>query len=185
MGWMIPVALGVSTLASSLIGGKSGGTEPTAPAWLIDMLKGEAAGGVSGAFLPDKSAYDENLQAQLAQLMSQMGVNVEQFNVGAASRGVFGAGEGMTSLYRDVVNPIFQTAASTTAGSNLAYTQAFQRGSMQAEGFRQNALQMLVQATLGRAPGGQGPWDRFGGGMQNLGEMGFQLSLLKELGLLT
>jgi len=181
MGPLAIAGAGAATsLISSLFGG-GGGSEPAAPQWLIDMLKGEAKGGVRGAFLPDKSAYDEELQAQLDEIMSTMGINIEQFSSQGAARGVFGSGEGMTSLYRDVVSPIFRTAATTTAQSKLGYAQAYQRGSMQAEQFRQNALQLLVQATLAQKPGETSGFQNFMGGIGNLGEMGTQLGILKYL----
>lgn len=179
--WPI-VAGGAASLAGGLFGG-GGGTEPAAPQWLIDMLRGEAGKGVQGAFLPDRAAYDEALQAQLAEIMGQLPVGMEQFSAQAAARGVFGAGEGMTSLYRDVVSPIFRTAATTTAQSQLGYAQAYQRGSMQAEQFRQNALQMLVQATLAQKQRQPTGFQRFMGGIGNLGEFGFQYGMLQQLGL--
>ena len=183
---MGPLAVAGISAGASLLGGLfggGGGTEGAAPQWLIDMLRGEAGGGVQGAFLPDKAAYDEELQAQLAEIMSQLPVGMEQFSAQAAARGVFGAGEGMTSLYRDVVNPIFRTAATTTAQSKLGYAKAYQAGSMQAEQFRQNALQMLVQATLARKGKDPSGFQRFMGGVGNLGEFGFQYSILKQLGM--
>jgi hypothetical protein len=163
-----PLAIAGMGAGASLLGGLfggGGGSEPAAPQWLIDLLRSEAGGGVQGAFLPDKGAYQEQLQTQLAQIMSQL------------------PGEGMTSLYRDVVNPIFQTAASTTARSNLGYAQAYQQGSMQAEQFRQNALQMLVQASLAQKEGSPSGFQRVMGGVGNIGEFGAQYGLLKELGL--
>jgi hypothetical protein len=181
-----PLAIAGMGAGASLLGGLfggGGGSEPAAPQWLIDLLRSEAGGGVQGAFLPDKGAYQEQLQTQLAQIMSQLPVGMEQFNAQAAARGVFGAGEGMTSLYRDVVNPIFQTAASTTARSNLGYAQAYQQGSMQAEQFRQNALQMLVQASLAQKEGSPSGFQRAMGGVGNIGEFGAQYGLLKRLGL--
>ncbi len=178
----LTLGMGAAGLVGGLFGG--GGTEGAAPQWLIDMLRGEAGAGVSGAFLPDKAAYDEELQAQLAEIMGQLPVGMQGFSEQAAARGVFGAGEGMTSLYRDVVSPIFRTAATTTAQSKLGYAKAFQAGSMQAEQFRQNALQMLVQATLAQKEKQPGGFQRFMGGVGQLGEFGFQYSLLKDLGLL-
>jgi len=163
--------------------GGGGGTEAAAPQWLIDMLRGEAGRGVQGAFLPDKAAYEQEFQTQLSQIMAGLPVVMEQFSAQAAARGVFGAGEGMTSLYRDVVNPIFQTAASAQARSQLGYAQAYQRGSMQAEQFRQNALQMLVQATLAQKERQPTGFQRFMGGIGELGEFGFQYGILKDLGL--
>ena len=179
--WPMIAGAGASLVGGALGGG--GGREGAAPQWLIDMLRGEAGGGVQGAFLPDKAAYQEQLQTQLAQIMGQLPVEMQQFSEQAAARGVFGAGEGMTSLYRDVVNPIFQTAAATTAQSNLGYAQAYQRGSMQAEQFRQNALQMLVQATLAQKQKQPSGFQRFMGGIGELGEFGFQYGMLQELGL--
>lgn len=179
---MMGIGAGASLLGGLFGGG--GGTEGAAPQWLIDMLKQEAGGGVQGAFLPDKRAYQAQLQTQLSQIMGQLPVGMEQFSSQAAARGVFGAGEGMTSLYRDVVNPIFQTAAATTAQSNLGYAQAYQQGSMQAEGFRQNALQMLVQATLAQKEKQPSGFQRFMGGIGNLGEFGAQFGMLQQLGLL-
>lgn len=183
---MGPLAIMGMGAGASLLGGLfggGGGTEGAAPQWLIDMLRGEAGGGVQGAFLPDKAAYDEELQAQLAEIMGQLPAGMQGFSSQAAARGVFGAGEGMTSLYRDVINPIFQTAATTTAQSKLGYAQAYQHGSMQAEQFRQNALQMLVQATLAQKEKQPSGFQRFMGGIGNLGEFGFQYGMLQELGM--
>jgi len=180
---MVGAILGGGAALLGGLFGPQGGTEPAAPQWLIDMLRGEAGGGVQGAFLPDKAAYDEELQAQLAEIMGQLPAGMQEFSSQAAARGVFGAGEGMTSLYRDVVSPIFRTAATTTAQSKLGYAKAYQAGSMQAEQFRQNALQLLVQATLARKGKDPSGFQRFMGGIGNLGEFGFQYGMLKELGM--
>ena len=120
------------------------------PAWLSEFLRNEATKRDTTGFLPDRSAYDQSANAGIASVLEQLPVGMEQFNAQAASRGVFNSGESMKHLYSDVVSPIFTSAANISAQSNLAYTQAYQQGSIAAENIRQGAINRLTGYTTGR-----------------------------------
>ncbi len=101
-------------------------------------------------FLPDKGAYDAELEATLASITGQIPVAEENFNADLAARGLFASGEAPKTMYRDVYAPVAREAYSAAAKNRLAYAQAYQQGSMAAEQLRAQYLSTLINFMLSR-----------------------------------
>lgn len=153
----------------------------TLPDWLKSRLMKESARDTSSGFLPDKGAFDANLEAQLNEIFARLPVSIEQFNTDLASRGIFGAGEAPKALYSDVFAPIARAGASATAASNLGYAQLSQQGQIAGEQLRLGALNTLTGAVTQdeQARNQPSPW------MQVLGQVlgtGVSLAAFSMLG---
>ncbi len=83
-----PLAIAGAGLATQAISGFLGGNKQGELSKEVqDLLKANVRKDRSTQFLPDKSAFDAQLKAQLDELFAKLGVNLEDFNAGAASRG--------------------------------------------------------------------------------------------------
>ena len=101
-------------------------------------------------FLPNKGAYDSELEATLASITGQIPVAQENFNADLAARGLFASGEAPKAMYRDVYAPVAREAYSAAAKNRLAYAQAYQQGSMAAEQLRAQYLSTVINLLLNR-----------------------------------
>jgi hypothetical protein len=101
-------------------------------------------------FLPDKGAYDSELEATLASITGQIPVAEENFNADLAARGLFASGEAPKAMYRDVYAPVAREAYSAAAKNRLAYAQAYQQGSMASEQLRAQYLSTVINLLLNR-----------------------------------
>lgn len=171
----VPIVGAGLGLAGSLLG--SGGGLPQD---FIDELSNKANSFRTDAFLPNEAAYNADLEAKIAEIMSQVTGGVENFNANAASRGVYTSGEGLTHLYSDVYAPIARAGTSAVAAGKLGYAQAYQQGSIAAENIKQNYYSLLTNAMLNKSPSFG---DKLGGTLQDLGGLGVQAYLYDKLGL--
>lgn len=149
------------------------------PSWLIDELRGMAGERNYNGFLPDKSAWDADLKAKLADVYATLPVGVENFNADLASRGIFRSGEAPKNLYGQIYAPIARTAASAVASSNLGYSQQYQQGMQFGANLRQNYYNMLLQAVMQRQPSAAGT---LGGSLSDLASAGLTLGGAYYLG---
>lgn len=168
-----PVALAAG---ASLFGGLfGGGTKPSLPKWLLEELQRYSQTDFSNQFIPDKAAWTNQTNANVADVLSQLPVGQDAFNGQLASRGLFTSGEGAKHLYSDVYAPIQRGANAAYAQGQMGYEQARQSGAGTAASLHQNALQMLMQgysmqkptplANVANAVGGLG--QQFLGGWAN------------------
>lgn len=118
--------------------------------WKKQMTErlGVGAGARQSGFLPDKGAYMAELQGTLTEYAAQLGVNREAFEANLAGRGISGAGQATETRYRDVTAPVMRAGGQAVRQSFLDYLQAYQRGSIAAEGFRQQSISRLTGTEL-------------------------------------
>ena len=111
-------------------------------------------------FVPDRSAFDAQIQAQLDQYLAQLPVAQNQFNADLASRGIFGAGEAPKFLYSDVYAPIARAGAQAITQSNVQFEQLSQQGRITQAQLQQQADQFNRQL---RAQKQAALWSGIGG----------------------
>lgn len=111
-------------------------------------IEGGAPGGRAGGFLPEMDPYMEELQGTLDEFAAQLGVSEEAFEANLAQRGISGAGQATEARFRDVTAPVMRAGAQATRQAFLDYLQTYQRGSIAAEGFRQQDIGRLTGTEL-------------------------------------
>lgn len=153
---------------ASLFGGLfGGGSKPSLPQWLLDELRNYSNTDFSNQFVPDKQAWQNQTNANVADVLAQLPVNQDAFNGQLASRGFFTSREGMKHLYSDVYAPIQRGANAAYAQGQMGYEQARQAGAGTAASLRQNALQMLVAGYSQQKPTGLANFANTIGGLGN------------------
>jgi len=177
---MGPLAIGAIGLGGSMLGrllGSGGGGLPKSiENLLMEIIRGQRM----NVTMPDKTTWQANTNAQIADVLAQLPVSQEAFNADLASRGMFSAGEAPKNLYSQVYAPIARSAATVGTQGMLGYEQM----KMNAEQMRQQqmmqALQMLVSGQAGSTTGTQRLFDLLGEG----GDFATKFLLLQKLGLI-
>lgn len=175
----IGIGAGASILGDLLGGGGSG---PQIPDWLEALLRDEIAQVRSDDYSGAGEGIRAKAQAQIDQILSQLPIAQENFEADLARRGISGAAEGTTRLYRDVYAPIAQSAATVGAGAEFEAAQ-FELNARQRQ---QQLINQLLQIALGGVPQ-QPAGSRFGralgGTLSNFGDFGTTYGFAKALNL--
>ncbi len=164
-------------IAGDLLSSKDQGL----PDWLIDELTSYAQQNRTDGFLPDKAVFDQNLNTQLAEFLSQIPAGEEAFNTDLASRGIFQSGEAPKNLYSSVYAPIARAGASAVGRSNVQFAQLTQQGNIAAAQNQQQKYRLLIDSMLNRQPSTLGS---IGNALSDAGGLGLQYGFLSELGLI-
>lgn len=181
--------------ASALLGG---GKSPELSQELQGVLKANARIDRTTAFTPDRTAIDERISLQIQQIFEQFGVNLENFNADAASRGVFTGGEANKVRGRDVLAPAVRAASSAVVQGNVQFEELKIRGLIAGDTANQNAIGLQARFSTPQQSGFQrflnslgGAADTFAGGFTDEFFSGredddliAQIQELKKLGLI-
>lgn len=165
----LPAAIPIIGAGVGILGDILGGGGGGIPQELLDELQGRARDNRADAFLPDRGAFETNLQAQIDDILAQLPAGQEAFNAQAASRGVFTGGESLSRLYSDVYAPIARAGTSAVARGELGFAEATQRGRIAGSQQQQQYYNLLINAMLNREPT---TLERIGGGLSDLGSFG-------------
>lgn len=118
------------------------------PDWLRKRNMEAASKDRRSAFISDKTAFDEDFQAKLDLIQSELGFSNEQFFGGLASRGILQSGEVPAQYARQVMAPLQAQANVAATGAELGYIEHKQRGEISAEQLDQQALKFLTDAVM-------------------------------------
>lgn len=134
-----------------------GDPEPSPlPDWYIRELFNALDESRTGGFQPDATRYiqpmnanlyNQDTNARVAGLLSQIPMGVENFNADLGNRGIYGAGEAPKNLYSSVYAPVAQGVAQVASQNALGY-QTLEQNVM--SDLRQNELgyQTLQQRAM-------------------------------------
>jgi|GEM_PF-3948308 len=135
-------------ILGGIAGGLLGGDTPQIPSYIKDLLLARYKSESYSGFMPDREAYDRSMRADIDEVMAGLPVGMDAFNSNLAARGISGAGEAAKYQYADVVAPIARAASNAVVKSNLGYAEAYQQGSIAAEGMHSQSLNSLLQMEL-------------------------------------
>ena len=95
-------------------------------------------------FLPNESLFEDRFAAAEARILGGLGVSLEQYRAGQASRGVFSSGEATAAEFRDVRAPAVRELGEVRANLSLG----FETLRLQQQNFLQQQKTQAVQLAL-------------------------------------
>lgn len=171
-----PLAIAGAGAAVNLFGRLLGGDKQP-PSWLIDLLRGELDSNKLSDLMPDRGIFEAETQSRIDEILAGLPVSAEAFDAEAASRGVFGSGEGIREKYRSVYAPVARAATGAAVTGQVGYENLRVRAAAQDRALRLQVLQLLAGIMNPEESTGS----KIGGFFEDIGAFGAGYGLNKEL----
>ncbi len=127
-------------------------------------------------YVPDYEPFQQSIQLQIQDILSQVPGSIEALNADFASRGIFSGGEAPAAVIKYAIDPLVRSALTAGVQGEIGYQQLRSQG-------LQAADQYYAQL-VGMGVGTQGPTTAQSvfGAIGQAGETAAQYGLLKEMG---
>ena len=162
---------GVAAQTAGAIGGALTGNN-----YYQDLIKEQLDNFRRDRYVPDYEPFQQSIQLQIQDILSQVPGSIEAINADFASRGLYSGSEAPAAVIKYAIDPLVRSALQAGVQGEIGYQQLRSQGLQAADEYYANLLKV--------GAGTQGPStaQAIFGVLGQTGETVAQYGLLKEMG---